>query len=521
MNCPVCNRENTNALSICPSCGAMLFDSVREELKNKITPLSKPIPKPADIEIPIMKIDFTEPLVEQTSVEEPSNNDLRGNLNVSHKSNPKPETSPHEIEPIQFKPMAKENIVEESQEESPKLENLRLVEFYTEPVEIPEWRLKVQNIARQRINRQQNNMVDAEAPVQRANFATNGATALKVEEMQEIEEFDEMQDEEITNPTLLKALKRIEKSRNRFYKEPTAPRKAYLDNPQNLYIAAKANKILPKPKGVKARINEPVRPKSATTSLKRETVKTNPLPPMPKPARISTSFDKRPIIPENIEPEIIETTLLENPVVGQTEKLEETVVEKTQQPVLKQREITIEEIVEREDLICEDSDIEYARLITPEGKVISEEIEEVEEIDYQEIEDCAPFALRFNAGLFDLLIGSFLSLFLLAPFMLLGGDWFTISGLLAFVATCSIVMFIYMTTAVGLFGRTFGMRLFSLEVIDIEGESYPTLHQAAVSSSLYLLSLGLGGIGFLTLFLNPEKRAVHDLVSGTIVIKEI
>lgn len=77
-----------------------------------------------------------------------------------------------------------------------------------------------------------------------------------------------------------------------------------------------------------------------------------------------------------------------------------------------------------------------------------------------------------------------------------------------------------MTTAIGLFGRTFGMRLFSLEVVDIEGESYPTLHQAAVSSSLYLLSLGLGGLGFLTLLTNPEKRAVHDLVSGTIVVKE-
>ncbi len=128
--------------------------------------------------------------------------------------------------------------------------------------------------------------------------------------------------------------------------------------------------------------------------------------------------------------------------------------------------------------------------------------------------------MRFNAGLFDLIIGSFSSLLLLSPFMLLGGNWISTAGFFAFVATCAIVMFIYLTTTIGLYGKTFGMRLFSLEVVDLEGEDYPTLHQAAVSSSVYLLSLALGGIGFLTLPFNEDRRAVHDLVSGTIVVKE-
>jgi uncharacterized RDD family membrane protein YckC len=81
-------------------------------------------------------------------------------------------------------------------------------------------------------------------------------------------------------------------------------------------------------------------------------------------------------------------------------------------------------------------------------------------------------------------------------------------------------MFIYLTTTIGTMGRTFGMRLFSLELVDIEENAYPTFHQAAVSSSVYLVSLALGGVGFLTLFLNHEKRAAHDLLSGTIVVKE-
>ena len=87
--------------------------------------------------------------------------------------------------------------------------------------------------------------------------------------------------------------------------------------------------------------------------------------------------------------------------------------------------------------------------------------------------------------------------------------------------TCAVVMFIYLTTSVALYGRTFGMRIFALEVIDIEGEDYPTIHQAAVSSVVYIFSLALGGVGFVTLPFNADRRAVHDLISGTIVVREV
>jgi uncharacterized RDD family membrane protein YckC len=143
-----------------------------------------------------------------------------------------------------------------------------------------------------------------------------------------------------------------------------------------------------------------------------------------------------------------------------------------------------------------------------------------EEPKVEENDDCAPFSMRFNAGLFDLIIGTFLSLIMLAPFILMSEGWSSFAGISAFLATCAVVMFVYMTTTISMYGKTFGMRLFSLELIDIEGEEYPTVHQAAVSSAVYLLSLALGGIGFLTAPFNDEKRAVHDLVSGTIVVKE-
>jgi len=166
----------------------------------------------------------------------------------------------------------------------------------------------------------------------------------------------------------------------------------------------------------------------------------------------------------------------------------------------------------------ETSQPKIAIVETVETKNESAETPEADEVE--EFEDCAPFAMRFNAGLFDLIIGSFVSLLLLAPFMLFGGSWLSVAGVFAFLATCAIVMFIYMTTTIGFYGRTFGMRLFSLEMVDIENEGYPTFHQAAVSSAVYLLSLALGGIGFLTLPFNQDRRAVHDLVSGTIIVRE-
>ncbi len=148
-----------------------------------------------------------------------------------------------------------------------------------------------------------------------------------------------------------------------------------------------------------------------------------------------------------------------------------------------------------------------------------EEPDELDEFD-DEIEDLAPFSMRFNAGLFDLIIGVFASMLVLSPIALSGGSWLSAAGILTFAATCAIVLFLYMTVSVGFFGKTLGMRLFSLELVDAEENEYPTIHQAAVSSSLYILSMALGGLGFVSVFFNEERRAVHDLLSGTIIVRE-
>ena len=81
-------------------------------------------------------------------------------------------------------------------------------------------------------------------------------------------------------------------------------------------------------------------------------------------------------------------------------------------------------------------------------------------------------------------------------------------------------MFVYFTATIAFVGRTFGMKLFAIEIIDAEANELPSLHQAAVNSAVYILSLLLLGIGFVPLFFNEERRAMHDIVAGTLLIRE-
>jgi uncharacterized RDD family membrane protein YckC len=363
-----------------------------------------------------------------------------------------------------------------------------LVEFHSKNSTVPEWRLQLQNVVRQRQERETLELEAPEAapPVQRAQLITSGANALKTEVVAEPKASNHK------NPTLNSALERIEKSRRQFLAEEkveTAPAATPAKTGKNFpfYIAGKTNETVPKQAEINPPVNSFAKPKLATSpGIEKEKLDTNKLPPLPKPADMAPVFEAR--------------TINSNDAKLQTAE-----------PV--KSEIKVVETAKTE--------IEATEILKAETKIsTAPENAKIAEVEIEEFDDCAPFAMRFNAGLFDLIIGSFTSLLLLSPFMLLGGNWLSAAGIFAFLATCAIVMFIYMTTAIGLYGRTFGMRLFSLEIVDVETEDYPSFHQAAVSSAVYLLSLALVGIGFLTVPFNEEKRAVHDLVSGTIIVRE-
>jgi uncharacterized RDD family membrane protein YckC len=91
----------------------------------------------------------------------------------------------------------------------------------------------------------------------------------------------------------------------------------------------------------------------------------------------------------------------------------------------------------------------------------------------------------------------------------------------------AIVMAIVLVTAIGLaylyvfhllLGQTLGMRLFKMRVIDIYGDP-PSPARCAARSAAYLASWATLLLGFLWIGFDEEKRALHDWIAGTYVIR--
>ncbi|MCA1589331.1 MAG: RDD family protein [Acidobacteria bacterium] len=349
-----------------------------------------------------------------------------------------------------------------------------LVGFQTKRPAVPEWRLELQNKIRQR----KSDVVPA-SPVEKAvatrGPATRGATALKIEYVEEAKTVD------VNNPTVASALRRIEESRRAFTppaqlaKElaesgivKTAERPANRNYPFNVVArnensaAAIAQPSAARKAGSKPRLVSSLR-------IEKKAYDTNKLPPINEPAKFSSSLDEA----GNEAP-------------------------KRSVPAPSDAETVVSNQIGAEPVTAE-----------------------VEADILDEMDDLAPVAIRFNAGLFDLVIGVVVAALLLAPFLMAGGTWYSVSGVLAIVAALAITMFVYLTASLAYFGQTVGMRIFSLELIDIYQNEYPTVHQAAVNSCVYILSLGFAGLGFVPMFLNDERRAAHDLISGTILVREI
>ena len=452
MMCPVCKRDLAPTLSICLTCGAMIHDTVREELETKIsrtaelassnsglTPKAKPIQQPPLIvDQPPAKMETPKPLEAPVKIEAPK----------PMTPAPKPIAARFDTNDLRTK------------KTSPTL-----VEFQTKKATVPEWRLQLQNSVRQKVgpNRREGAQTDAVQTPQAAPRSTSGANALKVEYVEE-----EQQPSQHQNPRVASALKRIEESRRTFSNQPVAEQSLLVGKatparnfPFN--VVARSNEPQPRPAGQKATVNPSPKPMLVSPlKIEKKGFDTNKLPPLTKPAAPSRTF-----IPAAEPP--------------------------TQRNHATQPRV--------EEIAVEEESLEL-------------------EIETDEIDDLAPLSMRFNAGLFDMIIGVFGSLILLSPFILSGGSWLSLSGFFAVAATVAIVMFLYLTVSLAFFGRTFGMRLFSLELVDVEENAYPTMHQAAVNSAVFLLSLTFAGLGFLPMFFNEERRAAHDILSGTILIRE-
>ncbi len=123
---------------------------------------------------------------------------------------------------------------------------------------------------------------------------------------------------------------------------------------------------------------------------------------------------------------------------------------------------------------------------------------------------------RILAVLFDLVFvyGLTLVIFLVLGVATLGLAWLLLPPLLPIVA------FLYNCMTVS--GRkmgTWGMRMMDLEVRTTTGQPVPFIN-AAVHGVLFWVSWYVtGGLVFLTSLVTADKRCLHDILSGVVVVR--
>lgn len=346
-----------------------------------------------------------------------------------------------------------------------------LAEFKTPKAVIPDWRIELQNKVRQRAGRSEGEAISTNA-ISPTVRPSRGGAALKVQFEPEAENAVDLK--------VANALKRIEQSRRTYL--PTEKAR------EGMRVAKAAAAARNYPFNVVSRSSE--------TPEKPASPKTDP-PAQARPRLVSSmKIEKKSYDTNKLTPLPEAEYMGAGPEEAEAPKRE-----------LKENWSQKIEIKESENL--------------DETPTAEPAVAELAELETDEIDDLAPISMRFNAGLFDLIIGGFASFILYSPFVGLYEGWASVSGMLVFVSILMVVMFVYLTASIAILGQTFGMKLFSLELVDVEQSEFPSLHQAAVNSSVYLLSLITGGLGFLPVLFNEEKRAAHDLVSGTILVREI
>jgi uncharacterized RDD family membrane protein YckC len=156
--------------------------------------------------------------------------------------------------------------------------------------------------------------------------------------------------------------------------------------------------------------------------------------------------------------------------------------------------------------------IEEAMTIDPETR----EATPVEEF----YDDHAPVFSRVAGSLIDLLVVAFASSAFAAIIELTNGNWADWRVLASMGGIVLVVMFLYLTVATALAGRTWGMSLVSLRAVDADTGLPPTTKQSVARATLYIISLIALGLGIFYALFDAEGRTVHDHLSGTVVVRE-
>jgi len=133
--------------------------------------------------------------------------------------------------------------------------------------------------------------------------------------------------------------------------------------------------------------------------------------------------------------------------------------------------------------------------------------------------DIPALSRRFFAGVLDLILIALMASPAVAAVYYSGARWADPRTIELLSGATAVTMFIYMTMAIALTGRTLGMRLLSLRTIDLRTGLIPTGGQAIKRALGFVFSLAFLGVGQGYALIDPDKRTVYDRLSNTIVVR--
>jgi uncharacterized RDD family membrane protein YckC len=131
----------------------------------------------------------------------------------------------------------------------------------------------------------------------------------------------------------------------------------------------------------------------------------------------------------------------------------------------------------------------------------------------------APAWRRLSAAILDLTTISLLAAPFLALTELTSLAWQNPRVIFFTAGSLLVMAFFYLTVGVAFTGRTVGMKLLSLRVVDARTGLIPTGSQCVGRSLLYLLTIAPAGIGLLYAVINRDQRTIHDQFTRTVVVR--
>jgi uncharacterized RDD family membrane protein YckC len=130
----------------------------------------------------------------------------------------------------------------------------------------------------------------------------------------------------------------------------------------------------------------------------------------------------------------------------------------------------------------------------------------------------APVFARILGSVVDLMVVALLCAPLAALVELTNGDWKDLSVAATGAVVFSVMSFLYFTISTALTGRTLGLRLFSLRIVDARTGLIPTGKQSAGRALVYLGTILTLGLASLYVLIDRDNKTAHDRLTRTTVI---